>query len=106
MWFYIGITRHSHGCRFRWLAGCPSIRLSVHRQGRAGLGYAAAPAEVCALPKGYRAGSVIYKKQQISPVSVGDFAQGLVALPRLPRRDSEWKRKSRRGEIPDTWRGR
>lgn len=46
---------------------------------------------------------MIYKKQQISPVSSRDLAQGLVALPRLPRRDSEWKRKSQLGEIPGAW---
>lgn len=67
---------------------------------------AAALAEVCPLRKGHTAGSVIYKKQQISPVSVGDLAQGLAALPHLQWRDSEWKRKSWHGEIPGAWRGR
>lgn len=49
---------------------------------------------------------MIYKKRQISPISVGDLAQGLAVLPCLPRPDSEWKQKSWRGEIPGVWRGR
>lgn len=69
-------------------------------------GRAAAPAEVSPLPKGHTAGSVPYEGQQISPGSIGDLAPGLVALPRLPWRDSEWKRENQLGEIPGAWRGR
>lgn len=69
-------------------------------------GRAAAPAELCPLPKGHTAGYVLYEGQQISPGSVGDLAPGLTALPRLPWRDSEWKRENHPGEIPGAWRGR